>query len=77
LAVAVNAANAGVGTGETGAQGRNKLDEARAELALAREKLVEAISERAPERILLPLRNNVGRLLEKVEMLHSADRFRR
>jgi hypothetical protein len=67
----------GTVTEKTGAQSRNKLDEARAELAVAREKLVEAISERAPERILLPLRNNVGRLLEKVEMLHSADRFRR
>jgi hypothetical protein len=62
---------------KTGARSESKLDEARAELALAREKLVEAISERAPERVLLPLRNNVGRLLEKVEMLHSADRFRR
>ena len=62
---------------KTGAQIKNKLDEARAELALAREKLVEAISERAPERVLLQLRNNVGRLLEKVEMLHSVGRFRR
>jgi hypothetical protein len=67
----------GTVTEKIGARSASKLDEARAELALAREKLVEAISERAPERVLLPLRNNVGRLLEKVEMLHSADRFRR
>ena len=67
----------GTVTEKTGTQSRNKLDETRVELAVAREKLVEAISERAPERILLPLRNNVGRLLERVEMLHSADRFRR
>jgi hypothetical protein len=59
------------------ARNRNKLGEAQAELATAREKLVEAVSERAPEHVLRPLRTKVGMLLEKIEMLHSADRFRR
>jgi hypothetical protein len=62
---------------EKSAQRRSNLHDARAELALARERLVVAISEREPDRVLMPLRNKVGRLLEKIELLHSADRFRR
>lgn len=54
-----------------------RIDEARAELAVAREALVEAVSDRAPEHVLMPLRNRVGKLLEKIEMLYAADRFRR
>jgi hypothetical protein len=56
---------------------RNKLGEAQAELAVARQKLVEAVGKRAPEDVLRPLRNRVGILLEKIETLHSVDRFRR
>ena len=62
---------------KAGVRSKNKLGEVQAELAAAREKLVEAISERAPEHVLRPLRNKVGMLLEKIETLHSADRFRR
>jgi len=42
---------------KAGVRSSNKLQ---AELATAREKLVEAISERAPEPVLRPLRNKVG-----------------
>jgi hypothetical protein len=57
--------------------GAQSLEEVRAELTLVREKLVMAVYGRAPDRVLLPLRNNVGRLLEKLEALYAADRFRR
>jgi hypothetical protein len=56
---------------------RSQLDELREELAIAREKLVKAVSERSRENALTPLRNKVGELLEKIERLYSAERFRR
>jgi hypothetical protein len=55
----------------------NKLDELREELAIAREKLVAAVSKRSREEVLRPLRNDVGELLEKIERAYSAERFRR
>jgi hypothetical protein len=55
----------------------SKIEEVREELAVAREKLAEAISERARENVLMPLRNRVGELLEQIERLYSAERFRR
>ena len=56
---------------------RSQLDEVREELAIAREKLVQAVSVRSRENVLTPLRNKVGELLEKIERLYSAERFRR
>jgi hypothetical protein len=56
---------------------QNTLDELREELAAAREKLVEAVSQRSRENVLAPLRNKVGELLERIERLCSAERFRR
>jgi hypothetical protein len=58
-------------------QNKSKIEEVREELAVAREKLAEAISERARENVLMPLRNRVGELLEQIERLYSAERFRR
>jgi hypothetical protein len=56
---------------------RSNLDELREELAMAREKLVEAVSQRSRENVLTPLRNKVGEVLEKIERLCSAERYRR
>jgi hypothetical protein len=56
---------------------QSTLDELREELAAAREKLVEAVSQRSRENVLAPLRNKVGELLERIERLCSAERFRR
>jgi hypothetical protein len=58
-------------------QGKSKIEEVREELAVAREKLVQAISESARENVVMPLRNRVGELLEKVERLYLDERFRR
>jgi hypothetical protein len=55
----------------------SKLDELREELVIAREKLVAAVSKRSREDVLRPLRNDVGELLEKIEKVYSAERFRR
>jgi hypothetical protein len=55
---------------------KKKIDGLREELAAAREKLVEAVSARARESVLMPLRNKVGELLEKIEKAYSAERFR-
>ena len=55
----------------------SKLEELREELAIAREKLVAAVSKRSREEVLRPLRNDVGELLEKIEKVYSAERFRR
>jgi hypothetical protein len=66
-----------VQSAKTDARKQSKLDELREELARAREKLVEAVSERSRENVLTPLRNKVGELLEKMEKLYSAERFRR
>jgi hypothetical protein len=54
-----------------------KIDELRDRLAIARENLVQAVSERSPESVLMPLRNKVGELLEKIEMLYAVKRLRR
>jgi hypothetical protein len=56
---------------------QSALDELREELAIAREKLVEAVSQRSRENVLTPLRNKVGEILEKIEKLYSAERRRR
>jgi hypothetical protein len=55
---------------------KRKIDGLREELAIAREKLVEAVSARARENVLMPLRNKVGELLEKIEKAYSSERFR-
>jgi hypothetical protein len=60
---------------DTGKQSR--LDELREELVVARQKLVAAVSKRSRDEVLGPLRNEVGLLLEKIEKLCSAERFRR
>jgi hypothetical protein len=62
---------------KTVTRGKSKIDELREKLAIARQNLVEAVSERSPESVLRPLRNKVGQLLERIERHHLADRFRR
>jgi hypothetical protein len=56
-------------------EAKSKLDEARVEHAIAREKLVEAVSDRSPESVFEAKQG--GELLEKIARLYSADRFRR
>jgi hypothetical protein len=54
-----------------------KMSHLRDALILARERLVRAVSERAPESVLIPLRNSVGDILEKIERVHIRESRRK
>jgi hypothetical protein len=54
-----------------------KMAKLREALALAREQLVRAVSDRGADTVLSPLRNRVAVLLEEIERLHGRNRFRR
>jgi len=54
-----------------------KMAKLREALALAREQLMRAVSDRGADTVLSLLRNRVAVLLEEIERLHGRNRFRR